>query len=363
VTPRYFSQRIRNALLLTAGVVVIVFCIFSALPAEPSRAMLGQHTDSLSSRLIKHDFGLDQPVYIRFLIYINDLLPLSVYNRKVKESPVYLDPGKYRKAYKLFYFGADKAIVFKAPYLRRSYHNKESVYELLKSRFRDSAILATGAIIIAVMFGVFFGIIGALKRNSWAGKMISALALAGTSLPVFFIAILFAWLFGFLLHRYTGLNMTGAFYSIDPFEGEYINWKNLILPALVLSLRPMALMVQQTRTLFTGVMSQQYILTARAKGVRKSIIIFYHAWLNTTAPLVLLSGRWLGSLLAGLVFVEFIFGWNGVGKLAADAIGRNDLPVLMGIVLFVSVIYILLKTLTELLYSTLDPRVDMKIKI
>jgi len=333
------------------------------LPADPARAMLGQRKDSVSVAVINHDFAIDQPGYIRFLIYINDLSPLSVYNRKVKESPIYLDPAKYRTAFKMFYFSQDKAIVFKAPYLRRSYQNKEGVYDMLNERFNDSAVLVTASIILSAAFGVFFGIVAAIRRKTWIGKTISALSLAGISLPAFFIAILFAWIFGSLLHKYTGLNMTGGLYSIDPFEGEYISWKNLALPSIVLALRPMSLIIRQTKKTFLEVMSRPYILAAKAKGVRRTMIILNHAWLNTTAPLVLLSNQWLGSMLAGIIFVEFVFGWNGIGQLTVNAIDHADMPVLMGIVLSVSVVYIILNALATLLYSTLDPRTDLEIKI
>ena len=325
--------------------------------------MLGQRIDSASARIINHDFALDQPVYIRFLIFVNDLLPLSVYNRKVKESPIYLDPAKYKKAFKMFYFGPNKAIVFKSPYLRRSYHNKEGVYDMIKDRFNDTALLLIASLVLAVLFGVLFGILAAVRRKTWIGKLINAFSLVGISLPVFFIAVLVAWIFGFMLHRFTGLNMTGGLFSIDPFEGEYINWKNLVLPAAVLALRPMALIIRQTQRLFLDVMSQPYILTAKAKGVRRPMIVLNHAWINTTAPLVLLSERWFGSLLASAVLVEFIFGWNGIGTLLVNAIKYNDMPVLMGIVLCVSVFYILVQTFMAMLYSTLDPRTELKIKI
>lgn len=348
---------------MSAGVVVIVFFIFSFMPADPARVMLGQRADSLSKSIINHDFALDQPASIRFLIYINDLLPLSVYNRKVKDSPIYLDPAKYKKAFKMFYFGANKAIVFKSPYLRRSYHNKDDVYMMLKSKFTESAVLVIAAICIAVILGVLLGIIAAIKKKTWIGKGIMSLASIVISLPVFFLAIVIAWIFGFLLHRYTGLNMTGGLYSIDPFAGEYINWKNIILPAFVLAVRPMTLIIHQTKNLYNKVMSQHYIFTAKAKGVSRVMIIINHVWLNTTAPLLVLSHRWLGSMLAATLFIEFIFGWNGIGKLTVKAIDHADMPVLMGAVLFISIIYILLRMIAALIYSTVDPRVDLQTKI
>jgi peptide/nickel transport system permease protein len=345
-----------------AGVIIIVFIIFSFLPADPAVNLAGQRTDATTAQIINRDFALDQPSYIRFAIYINDLLPLSIYNRKEKESPIYLDPAKYRKAFKMFYFGKNKAIVFKSPYMRRSFQSKDSVYDMLTSHFRESLVLVTAAIVIAFFFGVFLGIYSALRKNTFISKVISFFSLAGISLPVFFVAIVFAWLFGFVLHRFTGLNMTGGLYSIDPFEGEYINWKNLLLPAFVLSLQPMAVIIRQSHRLFLEVMSQQHIVTAKAKGVRKLMLLFNHAWLNTTAPLLILSNKWLGSLLGSLLFTEFVFNWNGIGKLAVSAIINSDLPVMMGLLIFIPVIYILLYTFAKLLYSTLDPRIDLKMR-
>ena len=329
------------------------------MPVNPARKILGQRTDKASEAAINHDFALDQPQYKRFLIYLNDLSPLAIYNRKVKESPIYLDPAKYRNAFKMFYFGTDKALVFKSPYLRRSFNDKSDVYAALRDHLNESAVLVVAGIFLASLFGISLGVVAAVKKNSWIGRWLVSLSMAGTSLPVFFVAIFFAWFFGFVLHRTTGLNMMGGLYSIDPFEGEYINWRNLILPALVLSFRPMALILLQTRNSLLDVMSRPYILTAKAKGVRRSMIIFNHAWLNTTAPLVLFSQRWLGAVLAATLFVEFIFGWNGIGKLAVEAIENSDLPVMMGIVLFISMFYILLNVLAELLYSTLDPRTEL----
>ena len=158
--------------------------------------MTGQRPDSLTESIIRHDFALDQPASVRFIIYLNDLLPLSIYNRKLKESPIYLDPAKYKKAFKMFYFGSNKAIVLKWPYLRRSYYNKEDVYQLLKSRFTESAVLVVASILIAMALGIFFGIIAAVRSRSWVGKVIVSLSLIGISLPAFFIAIMVSWVFG-----------------------------------------------------------------------------------------------------------------------------------------------------------------------
>ena len=161
------------------------------------------------------------------------------------------------------------------------------------------------------------------------------------------------------MSRYTGLNMTGGLYEIDAFRGSYIEWKNLILPAIVLGLRPMAIIVQLMRSSMLDVLSQDYIRTARAKGLSARSIILRHAVRNALNPIITSISGWLGSLLAGAVFIEFIFGWNGIGKLTVNALENYDLPVITGIVLFISVIFITLNILADVLNGILDPRIRL----
>ncbi len=351
-------KKLFGGLFLTGGVVILIFFVFSVLPSNPARIILGQRADSSSLTIINHQLALDQPVYKRFLIYLNDLSPISIYNRKVKWSLIYLDPAKYKNAFKMFYFNVDKTVVFKTPYLQQSYQTKENVADLIREKFYDSAMLVVSTILFALIFGILLGITAALKKQTLVDNIISNFSLILFSLPSFFIAIITGWIFGFILHKYTSLSMTGSLFSIDPFEGEYLNLKNLILPTIVLSLRPMAFIIQFTRSSLLDVLSKNYIRTAKAKGVRKILIVYNHALLNALGPLAHSAHLWLGSVLAGTVFVEYVFGWNGIGKLAISAIQNSDLPLLMGITLFISVAYIILNILAEILYSTLDPRVD-----
>ncbi|MFM2136183.1 MAG: hypothetical protein RL021_1583, partial [Bacteroidota bacterium] len=173
----------------------------------------------------------------------------------------------------------------------------------------------------------------------------------------FFAAILFAWLFGYLLAAWTGLDMTGGWKAIDPFKGEYIAWKNLLLPAVVLGLRPLSIIVQLTRSSLLEVLSMDFIRTARAKGLRSRTVLLRHALRNALNPVITAVSGWLGSLLAGAVFVEYIFGWNGIGKLVVQALDNYDLPVVMGVVLFISFVFILLNMLADLINLRLDPRI------
>ena len=352
---RFIFQRLLNGLFVIGGVVIIIFFLFAVLPADPARMMLGQRADSSSVALINKDLGRDLPLHLQFIMYVNDLSPVSILSMN-PQSHSFLDSTKYKHVVKIVEIG-NNSIVLKPPYLRRSYQNKRNVSSIISEKLPDTAVLAFAAIIFATFFGIMLGIFAALKKNSPTDRIILALSLSGISIPSFFASIIFAWIFGFLLSRFTGLNMTGGLYEIDPFRGVYIEWKNLILPAIVLGLRPMAIIVQLMRSSMLDVLSQDYIRTARAKGLNAREIILRHALRNAMNPVITSISGWLGSLLAGAVFIEFIFGWNGIGKLTVNALENYDLPVVTGIVLFISVIFILLNILADIINGILDPRI------
>ena len=354
---QYIFQRFLNGLFVIGGVVIIIFFLFAVLPADPARMMLGQRADSSSVALINKDLGRDLPLHLQFLMYVNDLSPVSILSTN-PQSHYFLDATKYKHVVKIVDIGT-KSVVLKPPYLRRSYQNKRNVSSIISEKLPDTAVLAFASIIFATFFGILLGIFAALKKNSPMDRFILALSLSGISIPSFFASIIFAWVFGFLLSGFTGLNMTGGLYEIDPFKGVYIEWKNLILPAIVLGLRPMSIIVQLMRSSMLDVLSQDYIRTARAKGLNAQKIIFKHALRNAMNPVITSISGWLGSLLAGAVFIEFIFGWNGIGKLTVNALENYDLPVVTGIVLFISVIFILLNILADIINGILDPRIRL----
>ena len=351
----FICNRLLNGLLVVAGVVSIIFFLFAVLPADPARMMLGQRADSSSVALINKDLGRDLKLSSQFVMFVNDLSPISIHS-DILSSHLYLDSLKYKRVVRLFKIG-DKILVLKSPYLRRSYQSKQNVSNIIFDKLPDTAILAFAAIIFATFFGIILGIIAALKKNSLVDRSILAISLIGISIPSFFASIIFAWIFGYVLSRYTGLNMTGGLYEIDAFKGVYIEWKNLILPAVVLGLRPVAIIVQLTRSSMLDVLSQDYIRTARAKGLSATVIVTRHALINSLNPVVTSITGWLGSMLAGAVFIEFIFGWNGIGKLTVNALENYDLPVITGIVLLISVIFILLNIIGDIVNGILDPRI------
>jgi peptide/nickel transport system permease protein len=250
-------------------------------------------------------------------------------------------------------------VVLKTPYLRESFQkNGKLVSSVIAETLPNTFILAISSITIAMVLGVFLGIVSAMNKDHWIDKIIQLISTFGMSVPSFFSAILFAWIFGFLLYEYTGLNMTGSLYEVDDFgDGKYIQWKNLILPALVLGIRPLAVVSQLMRNSLLEVLSLDYIRTARAKGLSEFTIIRKHALKNAMNPVITAISGWFASMLAGAVFVEFIFGWNGLGKEIVDALNTLDLPVIMGAVIVIASLFIIINIFVDLIYSWLDPKI------
>jgi peptide/nickel transport system permease protein len=249
----------------------------------------------------------------------------------------------------------------KFPYLRKSYQTKRSVSSIIAEAFPKTLLLATVSIIFAFVIGVTAGAFCAIYKDSLFDRFATVVSVMGMSLPSFFAAILIAWIFAFLLADYTGLNMTGSMYSVDDFgRGEYLDLKNLVLPAITLGIRPLGLIVELTRNSMLEVMSQDYIRTARAKGLPESRVIFRHVLKNALNPVVTAVSGWYASLLAGAVFVEYVFDWKGIGVVIVDSLEKYDFPVIMGTVLFISVILIIINILTDISYALLDPRVKLE---
>lgn len=341
------------------GVVTLVFFLFNILPGDPARMMLGQRADEESIRIINRDLGRDKPIALQYLNYLNDLLPISVHNNENVDDYFYLDSEKYAPYTTLLKVGST-SVVAKAPYLRRSYQSKRKVSEIISSAFPQTALLAVVSLTFALILGVLLGIVSALHKDSWIDRLTLVLSTLGMSLPSFFAAILIAWFFAYVLADYTHLNMFGNLFTIDDYgTGEYLDLKNLILPALTLGIRPLATLTQLTKNSMLEVLSQDYIRTARAKGLSRRRVIFHHALCNAMNPVVTSASGWLAGLLAGAVFVEYVFDWKGMGIVIVDGLDKYDFPVVMGSILFICVLLIIINILTDILYGLLDPRVRM----
>jgi len=204
------------------------------------------------------------------------------------------------------------------------------------------------------------GIVAAIFKDSWIDKLALLFGVFGMSIPSFFSAILIAWIFGFVLHDFTSLNMTGSLYSVDDYgRGEYLSVSNLILPALTLGIRPLAVIIQLTRASFLETLSKDFVRTAVAKGLSFKKVLSKHVLKNSLNPVITAVSGWFASLLAGAVFVEYIFAWNGLGKEIVDALNQLDLPVVMGSVLTIAIMFISINILVDLIYAALDPRIKM----
>lgn len=357
---KYTIKRLLYGLLVLLGVVTLVFFLFNILPGDPARMMLGQRADAESIAIINRDLGRDKPVGTQYLNYLNDLLPISLHNNADPDHFFYLNPDKYAPYTTLLKIGST-SVVLKAPYLRRSYQSKRKVSDIIATAFPQTALLAVVALGFALVLGLLLGVLSAIYKDSWVDRLTLVLSTLGMSLPSFFAAILIAWFFAYVLADWTHLNMFGNLYTVDDYgTGEYLDLKNLILPALTLGIRPLATLTQLTKNSMLEALSQDYIRTARAKGIPERRVIFHHALRNALNPVVTSASGWLAGLLAGAVFVEYVFDWKGMGIVIVDGLDKYDFPVVMGSILFICVLLIVINILTDILYGILDPRVRLK---
>jgi peptide/nickel transport system permease protein len=356
----YILKKVFYSILVIYGVITIVFFLFHVLPGDPARMMLDKREDSKQLELIKAKYGFDKPLHLQYFYYLNDVSILSFHNTKDVNSFAFLDYKKYNA--KILFNYKDFSLVVKTPYLRTSFVKSNlKVSSIIKSTFPNTFLLALLAIIFALVFGLVFGVVSALNKNNIIDRIVLYLSVMGMALPSFFSAILIAWIFGYILHSYTGLSMTGSLYEIDDYGiGRSLNLKNIILPAITLGIRPLSVVIQLCRNSLLDVLSMDYIRTAKAKGLSRFLIVFKHALRNSLNPVITAVSGWFASLLAGAVFVEYIFAWNGLGKEIVDALNNMDLPVVMGSVVFISLIFVIINILVDLIYAWVDPRVRIE---
>lgn len=426
---RYILRKLIYGLLVLWGVVSLVFLIFSINPGDPARMLLGQRVDEESLAAVNRELGLDLPKSQQYLLYLNDISPVSIHETQDEESHLYLNPEKYTYA-SLFSLGSSK-VVLKYPYLRRSYQSRKPVADVIAEALPGTVILAVCAIAFALFFGILLGIVSALYKGSFSDNFLLFSAVLGMSAPSFFSAIILSWLGGYLWaaqvslpalpfvflllglaftffgkkqksamrflnnalkgfviglvltlvnvgieflfgfsivpfasgHFYlpgTGLNMTGSLYDVDVFHGEYLALQNLILPVITLGIRPLAIVIQLTRNSLLEQLSMDYVRTARAKGLSETRVVLGHALRNALNPVVTAISGWFASMLAGAVFIEFIFNWKGLGLQVFQSLQNDDYPVVMGSVLVIAAAFVLINIFVDIIYGWLDPRIRLK---
>lgn len=352
----YILKKIFNGILVLAGVITVIFFLFNIIPADPAKMMMGQQANEKALASIRKELGTDKPLGTQFLIYLNDLSPISIHSTK-KESSTFFSEEKYGSTITILSI-ENKEIHIKFPYLRKSYQTNKKVSSIIAETLPATFLLAFAAMAFATILGIVFGIFAALNKDTVYDRLLLFLASLGMSGPSFFVAIIFAWLFAFVLGDFTGLNLSGSILELDDFgESVQYKFKNLILPAFTLGIRPLAVITQLMRNSLLDVLSQDYIRTAKAKGLNNYQIIVNHALKNSLAPIVTAVSGWFASLMAGAVFIEYVFGWKGIGKEMLEALDNFDLPVVMGAVLVVSTIFVFINALVDIIYGVLDPRV------
>src|SRR5436190_842300 len=346
---KYIVRRIIYGLLVLLGVVILVFFLFQGI-GDPSRLVMGQSGDPATQAGIRQELYLDQPKWKQFIFYLDDVSPLCIHGKEEIRT----------KDLKGFFIGGDTKFGIKLPYLRRSYQSKREVGTILMEALPGTLLLALAAMIIAVLTGIPLGVIAAVKQNTWLDTSSIFISIAGISAPSFFIGIIIAYVFGFALSPLTGLHITGNWFDVDEISGQrHLVLKNLILPAITLGIRPMAIITQLTRSAMLDVLDQDYIRTAYAKGLGKRAVVWKHALRNALNPVITAITGWFAELLAGAFFVEYIFGWKGIGKVTVDALEKLDFPVVMGSVLVTATFFILINILADILYGVIDPRVTV----
>jgi peptide/nickel transport system permease protein len=344
---RYFIRRLSYGLLVLLGVVVAVFFLFQGF-GDPSRLVIGQRADAATQDNIRKELYLDQPRWKQFVHYLDDISPIGIHTREEIRA----------KGLKGLWVGGQNTCVgIKWPWLRRSYQSKREVWDILMEALPGTILLASAAMLLATVAGIGLGVLAAIRKDTWMDTSAIFLSVIGISAPSFFMGIVIAYLFGFVFSGITGLHMTGSLFDTDPFTGRHLQLQNLILPAITLGIRPLAIIAQLTRGALLDVLDQDYIRTAYAKGLPGRTVIWKHGLRNALNPVITAITGWFAELLAGAFFVETIFGWKGIGKVTVDALEKLDFPVVMGSVLVTSFFFIVVGLLSDLLYGLVDPRV------
>lgn len=349
----FILKKLLNGILILLGVATVVFWIFKVLPGDPARALCGQRCDEATLNAIRIENNLDKPVATQFIIFLNDLSPISVHQNSNKNIKKY--GGKI-----LINLPEGNSLFIKAPYLGKSMSSKRKVSEIIGDRFPSTAWLALVSMVFATVVGVFFGVLAALKQNSFLDRFLVSFSILGISIPSFVSAVIIGLVFAVVLREYTGLNLFGSLYETHAFTGRSLNLKNLILPAFTLGIRPLAIIVQLTRSSMLDALKEDYIRTAKSKGLSNRSILFKHALRNALNPVITAVSGWFAGLLAGAFFIEKVFSWKGLGLETINAVFNSDAPVVIGSTLFIGLVFIIISIAVDILYAWLDPRVRLQ---
>jgi peptide/nickel transport system permease protein len=328
----YIIRRLLSLIPTLLGVSIIVFLFLRMIPGDPALALAGEHATEANVERIREEFGLNKPLYEQYLTYMGKVLRGD---------------------------------------LGRSVFNKRYVSDELRARFPATLELSACALIVAMIVGLPAGIISATKRNSIFDNAAMVGSLLGISMPIFWLGLMLNWFFavrlGWLpsvtrldssieLHRITNLIIVDSLLTGNA-EALLNGIKHLILPSVALGTIPMAIIARMTRSAMLEVLEQDYVRTARAKGLAERVVIFKHALKNALLPVITILGLQVGLLLSGAVLTETIFAWPGIGRWLYLSILARDYPIVQGMALFITFLFLLVNLLVDLSYALVDPRI------
>jgi len=304
---RYFVGRLLSAGVVIAGVAVIVFLLIHIVPGDPVEVMLGESARPADREALRRALGLDQPILMQLGRYLEGIAQLD---------------------------------------LGSSFHSKRQITDLLAERVPATFQLAAAALLIAIILGVPLGTLAAMRRGTAWDFVTMGVSMVGVSVPNFVMGPLLILFFSVWL----------GWFPVSGREGALA----IVLPALTLGTAMAAILARMVRSSLLEVIQEDFIRTARAKGLSERQVVWGHALPNAALPVITVIGLQLGTLLGGAVITEIVFSWPGIGQLTIEAIQRRDYPVLQACVLLICLAYVMVNTLTDLVYAALDPRIRLE---
>lgn len=302
----YILSRLASAFIVIFGVVFIVFMLIHLVPGDPVEVMLGESASAVDREALRHSLGLDQPLWQQFYHFLQGLIQFDLGN---------------------------------------SLHSKKPITELISARIGPTLELSIASLLVAFMIAFPLGIIAALKKDQWADFGAMSFSLLGISIPNFLMGPLLILLFSVFLGWFPVSGKSGL--------------DSLVLPALTLGTALAAVLSRMIRASLLEILNEDYIRTAKAKGLSQTRIIIIHALRNALLPVITLIGLQIGALLAGAVITEIVFSWPGLGQLTIESIQKRDYPVVQACILLISTTYVIVNTLTDITYGLLDPRIRL----
>ncbi|PZA06634.1 MULTISPECIES: ABC transporter permease [unclassified Meiothermus] len=329
----YTGRRLLGLIPVLLGISLLVFLFLHLIPGDPAVVLLGERASPEQVEALRERLGLNRPLPAQYVLFLRDLLSGD---------------------------------------LGRSIFNLLPIRDQLASRWPATFELSLSAMLIAVILGVPLGILAAVRKNSLWDNISTIFSLIGVSMPVFWLGLLLIYLFAVNLHWLPpsgriSIEEGNTFKSISGFFlldallqrkalGDVLS--HLLLPALTLGTIPLAILMRITRSAMLEVLSQDYVRTARAKGLAERVVIFRHALKNALLPVVTIIGLQFGTLLGGAILTETIFSWPGIGLWLYEGILNRDYPVVQGGVVFVALVFVVVNLLVDLSYALLDPRIQ-----